>query len=313
MIPKVLPLKNVSLTSILLISFLSLVYLAGSAWFIRYQTEQLILVLLFNSLYYFNKVTRSFILSFSIFIVYWIIFDSMKAFPNYMFAEVHLKDIYLTEKKWFGILQGSQMLTPNEYFGLHRTAFLDVSCGLFYLTWIPVPLLVAGYFFFNNRRQFFHFSIAFFLTNLLGFVVYYTFPAAPPWYVAQYGFELRLHTPGSAAGLGWFDDFYGINLFHAMYAKSSNVFAAMPSLHSAFPLITFFYAAKNKLGMVNILLFILMPGIWFSAVYTSHHYCLDVLAGITCAFAGIFLFEEVLLNVPLFRKLIDRYEAYVSK
>jgi hypothetical protein len=28
-------------------------------------------------------------------------------------------------------------------------------------------------------------------------------------------------------------------------------------------------------------------GIWFAAVYSSHHYVLDVLAGIACGLAGL--------------------------
>jgi membrane-associated phospholipid phosphatase len=35
-------------------------------------------------------------------------------------------------------------------------------------------------------------------------------------------------------------------------------------------------------------------GIWFAAVYSSHHYVLDVLAGITCAILGIGLFQKIL-------------------
>jgi len=38
---------------------------------------------------------------------------------------------------------------------------------------------------------------------------------------------------------------------------------------------------------------LVMCGIWFSAVYTNHHYILDVIAGILCAVAGIWLFSLV--------------------
>src|SRR5882757_4617233 len=102
---------------------------------------------------------------------------------------------------------------------------------------MPIPLLFAFYLFRKNKIQFLHFSLAFLFVNLIGFVVYYACPAAPPWYVQQYGFDVNFNTPGNTAGLARFDAYFGINLFHNLYAKSSNVFAAMPSLHSAYPVV----------------------------------------------------------------------------
>src|SRR5206468_9223278 len=108
--------------------------------------------------------------------------------------------------------------------------------------------------------------------NLIGFVGYYVYPAAPPWYVQQYGFQFQAHTPGNTAGLARFDNYFHAGIFHALYAKSSNVFAAMPSLHSAYNLIVLYYGIKNRLGIINVLFAIIAAGIWFAAVYSSHHY-----------------------------------------
>ena len=77
-----------------------------------------------------------------------------------------------------------------------------------------------------------------------------------------------------------------------MYAKSSNVFAAMPSLHSAYPVVVVYYAFKNKVNLLaRFFVVLVMVGIWFGAVYTSHHYILDVLAGIICSIVAIYLFR----------------------
>ena len=67
----------------------------------------------------------------------------------------------------------------------------------------------------------------------------------------------------------------------------------MPSLHSSYPVIVFYYALKNKLRYMKFVFALVMCGIWFSAVYTNHHYILDVLAGIGCAVLGIWLFSLV--------------------
>jgi len=269
---------------------LSVGYILLSRYLIGFRSEQVVLLVLTNGFYFFSDATRKFITAFSIFIVYWILFDYMKAFPNYNYNTVHIKSLYDLEKSIFGIKSGLSVLTPNEFWIKHQHPFLDVMSGLFYLTWIPLPLSLAGYLFFKNRPQFFNFAFTFLLVNLIGFVIYYLYPAAPPWYSQQYGFKFIANTPGNTAGLSRFDSFFNVGIFKSIYSKSSNVFAAMPSLHSSYPLIALYYAVKSKISLgLTIIIGITLPGIWFAAVYTSHHYVLDVLAGISCAITGIIL------------------------
>ncbi|OJW84382.1 MAG: PA-phosphatase [Bacteroidetes bacterium 46-16] len=285
---------NVSLwrrADILLMGSISGVYLLLSRFLIGFRPEQVFLVGFVNLMYFISRGTRKFITGFSIFIIYWIIFDYMKAFPNYKYATVHIQGLYDLEKSIFGIHLDGLILTPNEFWHSHGKTILDVLSGCFYLTWIPVPLLFASYLFYKNRRLFLYFSLTFFLVNLIGFVIYYTYPAAPPWYVQQYGFVFHEHTPGNIAGLGKFDQFFNVEIFKSLYSKSSNTFAAMPSLHSSYPAIVFYYSLRNKMGYKSIFFGIIMVGVWFAAVYTGHHYVLDVLAGIACAATGIILFN----------------------
>jgi membrane-associated phospholipid phosphatase len=46
-----------------------------------------------------------------------------------------------------------------------------------------------------------------------------------------------------------------------------------------------------------------MVGIWLSAIYTGHHYLLDVLAGILVCFAGIISFNQIIKRNPIKRWL----------
>lgn len=279
---------------------ISALYLIVSYFLVGFKTDQLVLIAIFNTLYYLTATTRKFIIGFSIFIVYWIIYDYMKAFPNYNYNTVHIQDLYNFEKRIFGIEQNGKLLTPNEYWLLHTNSFLDVITGFFYLMWVPVPLAFAAFLFFTNKkRNFLNFLLTFVWVNLLGFVVYYLYPAAPPWYVQQHGFDFIAGTPGNTAGLIRFDNFFGIELFKSIYSKGSNVFAAMPSLHSAYPLIVVYYGAKGKFRKANVFFITVMIGIWFAAVYTSHHYLADVLAGITTAIIGIFSFNWLKERKPL--------------
>ncbi len=295
---------------ILFTTFVSLLYLLISALLIGFRTDQLGLVIIFNSLYFLSFSTRKFIMGFSVYIVYWVVFDYMKAFPNYLYNTVHIESLYNAEKFFFGIFYDNQLLTPNEYWLMHTNLFLDIISGFFYLCWVPLPLAFSAYLFFKNRDQFMQLSLTFFFVNILGFIVYYTYPAAAPWYIQEHGFHFYASTPGNTAGLHRFDAFFNIPVFQALYAKSSNVFAAMPSLHSSYPVIVLYYGFKNRLGWVNIVFAIIAAGIWFAAVYTSHHYVLDVLAGILCAATGIFIFQKWLVTNKyvynlFFKKLIS--------
>lgn len=298
--------------SISIVSGLSLLYLILSCLLLGFKSDQLVLIGIFNVLFYASLITRKFILGFSIFIVYWIIFDYMKAFPNYNYNPVAIGGLYNAEKSLFGIHYNNTILTPNEYLLLKSNTFTDIFAGVFYLCWIPVPLGFAAYLFFRNKQQFLYFSLTFVVVNLLGFVVYYTYPAAPPWYVQVHGFNFHPLTQGNTAGLARFDRFFNVTVFKSIYAKGSNVFAAMPSLHSSYPVIVLYYGIKNRLGTINIFFATVTVGIWFTAVYASHHYVLDVLAGITCASLGILLFNLILSHSAWLKRSLLNYEKLIQ-
>ena len=291
---------------------ISIAYLLMTSWLIGFKTDQLVLIAFINTLYFSTLATRKFVIAYAIFIFYWVLFDSMKAFPNYWFNKVHIQDLYLAEKSIFGIISHGVLLTPNEFAELHAISHMDLLAGLFYLTWVPVPLGFGFYLYLKNKEQFLEFALSFMLVNLIGFVIYYLYPAAPPWYVKEFGFDFIRDTKGNTAGLSRFDALTGVQIFTSLYSKSSNVFAAMPSLHSAYPVIVLYYGLKNKVGWVNVIFAVLMIGIWSSAIYSGHHYVLDVLAGIACALVSLILFQKVLLKTHAFNRFLQSYKAKIS-
>lgn len=286
-------------------------YLALSALLIGFKVDQLFLAGLFSGLFLASDTTRRWVLGFAIFMVYWVLFDWMKAFPNYTVNAVHIGDLYTAERTLFGITRDGAVLTPNEYLALHTTALKDLLAGLFYLCWVPVPLGFAAYLYTKDKRHFLRFALCFLLVNLLGFAVYYLYPAAPPWYVAEYGTDFIANTPGNTAGLARFDALTGLSIFHGLYSKSSNVFAAMPSLHAAYLPVTAYWAYRAGYKRLALLFTGLAAGIWWAAVYSGHHYILDVLTGIVCAALGILLFQQ-LARWPAFQRWIARYQRTIE-
>lgn len=244
---------------------------------------------------------KRFLLCLSPFLLFAFIYNSMRYYPNYLFGTIDIEGVYNAEKSLFGILSNGVLLTPNEYFRIHHCALMDILSGVFYLCWVPLPVFYSAWLYFTSERQLsFRLSCAFLFVNLIGFCGYYIHPAAPPWYVMQYGFIPVFSTPGNVAGFENFDSLLGIPLFHSIYSGNANVFAAIPSLHAAYCPIALFYACKvrNNTPWI-VLLGIVSAGIWFSAVYSGHHYIIDVLLGILTTIVGIFLFELIYRRIPL--------------
>ena len=117
----------------------------------------------------------------------------------------------------------------------HTHPVLDVITGVTYFLFMLEVFGIAGYLFFRARPKMFELSFSFVLMNLAGWTLWLVFPAAPPWYVDLYGLgPAVLDAASSPAGLARLDSLLGLPLAANFYAKSANVFGAMPSLHVAY-------------------------------------------------------------------------------
>lgn len=290
------------------------IWLVVTVLFVGFRPEHVVLAVLIAALFFLTDSTRRLIVALLPFVIFGISYDWMNIVPNYTVNTVDVEGLYNTEKQLFGISTAAGTLTPNEFFALNNCRIMDFMAGVFYLCWVPLPIFYGLWLYFTGKKNaYVRFALVFLLVNLIGFTFYYIHPAAPPWYVAKHGFEAVPGTPGDVAGLGAFDHMTGLGIFDALYARNANVFAAMPSLHSAYTLVALIYsfiAHSSKLW--KCILAVVTLGIWFTAVYTSHHYILDVAGGIGCTIAGVLLFESMLMRIPAFKKFVGRYAAYIN-
>ena len=276
-----LPSRNEILTVVVI----AIIFIAITTVFVGLRPEHLLIVSIFLILFFAGKSTRKLAVGLLPFFIFGISYDWMRVYPNYEVNPIDVRNLYDLEKFLFGIEENGTLLIPCEYFALHHSVIADILAGFFYLCWVPVPIAFGLWLYLKkDRRLYLRFSIVFLLVNLIGFAGYYIHPAAPPWYAINYGFEAILNTPGNTAALGRFDELVGLPIFDSLYSRNSNVFAAIPSLHAAYMVVAFYYALVKKCHPAIITIFaVLMCGIWFTAVYSSHHYIIDVLLGITCA------------------------------
>ncbi len=260
------------------------------------------------------KPTRKFMLALIPWLLFAVIYNLMRLVPNYEVNPIDIRGIYETEKEIFGVTAGGVRMTLAEYFNVNNFTWADFLSGVFYICWVPVPAAYSVWLYCKGRkRESLKASIAFLTVNLIGFVVYYVHPAAPPWYVLQYGFEPRFDVPGSVAGLARFDALVHLGVFRGIYTGNSNIFAAVPSLHSAYVLTAAVYVLLNKGSKTLFAAFsVITVGIWCTAVYACHHYVIDVLLGIADAAAGIVLLECVIYRIPCVKRGFDRYVAAIS-
>jgi len=277
-----------------------------------FRSHHLLLIVGGSFLYFATDYSRKLTISLLSLLLYWIIYDSVGSFPAYNYAELHIEQPYLIEKAWFGIETLQGIITPNEYWAQHRHIALDLYTGLIYILWIPVPVIFAVYNFNKgDRNTTVHYMFAFLIVTQIGLFFQYLYPAAPPWYVDLHGFEEHLNTPGNPGALINVDKHLGISVFKGMYDMNANVFAAIPSLHCAFPIILLYFARSRRLTGWTIAATIMMLSTWFSAVYTNHHYIIDVIAGILTGGLAVAVYHFIVLRTRV-RGWLDTWAEKVS-
>jgi membrane-associated phospholipid phosphatase len=218
-----------------------------------------------------------------------VLYDSQRYWGE---AVPHVAGPYAFEKRLFGVPSPDGALTLNEWFGLHLSPVLDFIAGGVYLTFIGVFILLSAYF---TRRI--HFDTnpestpshrrwsaravvwSFFVVNVLGFITWFLYPVAPPWYVDIYGLDtIVLDVPMNPARTVRFDALFGTSFFTGWYGAGSNPFGAIPSLHVSYPVLSVVFAMRLRTFRAFTVVFTSLVG--FAAVYLNHHYLIDVLLGV---------------------------------
>jgi inositol phosphorylceramide synthase catalytic subunit len=227
------------------------------------------------------------------FLLYGLVYDSMRWYEDFIRSPViHLHEPYNFDLKLFGIHTPAGVLTPNEWFQQHTHPVLDFVCGLAYTPFffIGESVVLAIYLLFSgHERRAVRFTWVFFVSNLVGFSLYYIYPAAPPWYVAAHGFTADLSVRASSGGAARFDALLGLPIMASFYGKSADVFGAIPSLHVVYPMLALLYGWRLPRFRAVAVPYLLL--VCLSAVYLDHHYILDILIGFAVGLAVMAAFR----------------------
>jgi inositol phosphorylceramide synthase catalytic subunit len=251
---------------------------------VHFRAEYILLALFWTGLTLAGTRSRRFANIALPFLMVGILYDQILPHLFQFRPEPHVADLYHLEKAWFGIHTAQGVVIPSEWFEQHTSPWLDVPTGFGYLAYMFESFLVAGWMFFRDEERTARLGWAFLIVNILGFSSWIFFPAAPPWYVAQYGLgPAHMDAIPSAAGAARFDAFFGINYFSGFYQRSHNVYGAMPSLHVAYPLVVLLSVLGMKQRWIKIVCGTFFVLVAFAAIYLAHHYIIDAVAGIATA------------------------------
>ena len=212
-----------------------------------------------------------------------LLYDGMRYVKNLGVSpeRVHDCDLRAAELSLFGIGSGAGRMTLNDYFLTHHWTPVDVYCSIPYGMYIFAALGAGVYLYFKDYRALQRYAWVFFLMNVAAYVTYHAYPAAPPWYYHEHGCEISMTAmPSAGPRLAHVDAVLGITYFHGLYARSSDLYGAVPSLHVAYPLLITLEGWRTLRLPGRVLAVIFTISMGFAAIYLDHHWTIDVVLGV---------------------------------
>lgn len=173
---------------------------------------------------------------------------------------------------------------PHQILSKLANPVFDVLAAIPYLLHFPLPFFFGIFLLIHPKRQgaVYPFLWCAGWVNFIAAIVQFTLPTAPPWYADSAVYDKHGHVvylSPCEAGFSRLDRLMGMSVFHGLYSKSPVTFGAFPSLHVAIPMVVFLNHPWGgwKVGLTHV--------IWIAlaAMYSTHHYFIDVLGGLVLA------------------------------
>jgi len=158
--------------------------------------------------------------------------------------------------------------------------FVLVNTSLFFYTLFFYYSFFVGFvFWLKAPDKFGEYFKRFLLVSFAGLLLFFFIPTAPPWYVdaiEELGIERLIYN-------GWImRQFSSLSLYQ--YFIYGNAVAALPSLHSAWPMFTSLYLIKTLKTKLRFLFLVIPLMIGFSVVLAAEHYVIDVVVAFLLAY-----------------------------
>lgn len=218
-------------------------------------------------------------------------YDLLRGFADRLVAKAHVLPQLRVEEFLFGGTVPTVWLQQHLY---HPSpSWYDYAIVPVYLSFFVVPMAVAAAFWATSYARFRKFVSSLVLLFAVTLTTYALFPAAPPWLASQSDpgllppvVRVTPHTLLTA----------GIPTVHNAVQRGElygNPVAAIPSLHSAVPMLILLLAWPycRRLGRTMLVCYVL--AMTFTLVYGGEHYVVDVLIGWLYAAASVAIMSLV--------------------
>ena len=296
-----------------------LIYFVLINQFIHIRPDHIFLALIILALILGKNRAKRFLVDWSPFIVFWVLYDMMRGVADSIRGVIHIVEPYTWEMNCFGWMCGGKIPAfwcqewQQVIEGTFYKPIIDIMSANFYTAHFAIPLLLGWILWHttDDRRMFYRFVYTLLVLDLLALITFMLYPAAPPWYVMGYGFEQPDPTSSfwgiSAGSLINVDKLLGMNFFTTVWDNfNANHFAAVPSLHGAYPVVISVFVYIKFKKFIGWLLFYIF-GTWFAAVYLNQHYIVDLLIGAVYVFASYQIVHRLLLP-KVFNGFLTRWE-----
>lgn len=227
------------------------------------------------------------------FLVLFLAYELMRGLADDVGFQVHVSDVVSVERAIFA----GHLPTALLQAWLHPAVGVDwlaVAGTVVYMLHFMLPLATALLLWHLRPTRFHPYLVSLILLSFAGFVTYLFLPVAPPWYAAQHGLAgsapgevpIAYLKPGAFADLVGLFGLDGGSLYNITFTSlNANPVAAFPSLHAAYPFLTFL-VLRRAFGRIGWLAFAYFAFVAFTIVYTADHYVIDVLGGVAYATAA---------------------------
>ena len=246
----------------------------------RLRIEQMLIVAAVVFMAYAGERTRALLTAFLPLLLAGVVYDSMRFYSAALGHRMHVEDVFRLERTLFRIRMADDMPTPNEFLDRYHARWLDLVCAGVYLLclWVPASFMLILHKY-REQRRLRYFAWSFFALSMLGFITYFVYPAAPPWYVSKYGFAApETVVEGDPACLARCDLRLGVPVFTWWYTRAPEVLCSLPALNVAYAMLTLCFTFDVS-GTMARRMFWYVLAINFAAVYLNQHYVLDIALG----------------------------------
>jgi membrane-associated phospholipid phosphatase len=223
--------------------------------------------------------TRLFLRDWLPFVAIFLAWESMRGLADNLGTTVHSDDVIAVERFLFlGRIPSIELQNALHTPGAVNA--LDLFTTGLYIAHFALPLTVGLVFWILERPMYFRYVMTLMLMTFTAFAFYLLLPVAPPRFSGVFGQE---SLPVIDVARSTFEQLHFAPVTTWLYGSiNGNAVAAFPSIHSAYPLLAFFFA-RERWPRAAWILFAYSVAVWFSVVYLGHHYVVDVLGGIAFA------------------------------